>query len=117
LYNEYLKDKRERLAILCLGQTMTTTDGSSYAQANVHETEQDDKFSADEQLILDVLNYDFIEYMKLWFKDFTISDKRFKFVPSTADEVNKKLQHYIKLKELGVVFGDDELREVFKDIL
>lgn len=108
---------RERLAIIILGQTMTTNDGSSKSQALVHEGEQDDKFSADEQYILDVLNYDFIDYMKLWFPNFDINNKRFKFMPKNNNEIAKKINYYEKLKQLGVVFTDSELRNKFKDII
>ena len=117
LFEGFLKEKRERLSVLILGQTMTTQDGSSRAQAEVHEDEQDDKYSSDEQYVLDVLNYEFVDYMKLWFPDWKKEGKRFKFLPKSNDEIIKKLRYYEKLKNLGIVFNDDELRTKFKELL
>lgn len=117
LFKEREQSIRERLSILILGQTMTTMDGSSRAQAQVHESEQDDKYSSDEQFVLDVLNYEFIDYMKIWFPEFNVSGKRFKFIPKNTDEIRKKLNYYEKLKNLGVVFSDEELRNKFKEII
>ena len=52
---------------LVLGQTMTTEDGSSRSQAEVHERTQEDIFDADGKYVLDVLNYEFTKVLNQLF--------------------------------------------------
>lgn len=56
----YLDDQMTKLV---LGQTMTTEDGSSRSQAEVHERTQQDIFDADSQYILNLLNFSFYEIL------------------------------------------------------
>ena len=117
LFENYMKMIKEELTILVLGQTMTTEDGSSRSQAEVHQKEQKSKYSSDEIYVLDVLNYEFVDYLNLWFPMINTSDVEFKFIPTNEDEISDKLENYERLRNLGVVFTDEELREIFKDIL
>ncbi len=116
LFENYMKMIKEELAILILGQTMTTVDGSSRSQAEVHQEEQRSKYSSDEVYILDVLNYDFVDYLKLWFPNLS-TNVEFKFVPNSDDEIADKLRNYERLRNLGVQFSDEELREKFEKII
>jgi len=116
LFENYMKMIKEELTILILGQTMTTTDGSSRSQAEVHQEEQRSKYSSDEVYILDVLNYEFVDFLRLWFPQLT-EDVEFKFMPTSDDEIADKLRNYERLRKLGVQFTDEELREKFEKIL
>ena len=117
LFEGYMQMLKDELAILILGQTMTTEDGSSRAQAVVHQDEQDMKYTADEEYVLNVLNYEFKDYLHLWGWDLDKKQVSFKFIPSTDEELRRKLANYKTLKELGVMFTDEELRETFKEII
>lgn len=117
LFENYMKLLQEELAILILGQNMTTQDGSSRSQAEVHKAEQNDKFASDERYILDVLNYEFVDFLPLWGFEYDTSKLKFKFLPNTSDELKRKLEEYKTLKDLGVVFTDNELRDTFKDLI
>lgn len=116
LFEGYFEMIRERLAILILGNTMTTTDGSSRSQAEVHEIEQGKKYTADEIYIENILNYEFKDYLNLWM-EINTEDIYFKFIPSTDLEISQKLNNFKSLKDLGVIFTDEELRNHFKDLL
>ena len=117
LFENYMKMIKEEITVLLLGQTMTTEDGSSRSQAEVHEGEQQSKYSSDEIYVLDVLNYEFVDYLNLWFPSINTSEVEFKFLPTNEDEITDKLKNYERLRNLGVLFTDDELRETFKDII
>lgn len=116
LFENYSKMVRERLSILVLGNTMTTQDGSSRSQAEVHSDQQNMKYTADEIYVENILNYEFKDYLNLWL-DIDTKDIYFKFNPSTDQEIAEKLNNFNKLKELGVLFTDEELRNHFKDLI
>lgn len=116
LFEGYVKELKDRLTVLILGQTMTTQDGSSRSQAEVHEQQQEAKYSADEVYLLDVLNYEFKDYLSIW--GFNIPEgAEFKYKPNTQAEIEEKLRNYERLRNLGVMFDEAELRETFKSIL
>lgn len=117
LFESYQKMLKEELAILILGQTMTTFDGSSRSQAEVHSDEQDSLFASDERYILNTLNFNFISYLNYWFPNVDISKYEFKLKVNSTVELKKQLDEYKVLKELGIMFTNDELRTKFKDLL
>lgn len=112
LFENYMSMLKEELAVLILGQTMTTQNGSSRSQAEVHQIEQETKYSSDEKYLLDVLNYDFIEYVGLWGIPYSDS-MRFELVETSETQLNRKLNNYKILKDLGLQFTDEELRRQF----
>jgi hypothetical protein len=116
LFEGYMNMLKEEMAILILGQTMTTEDGSSKSQAQVHQIEQGQKYSADEKFILDILNYEFIDRLHLWGFE-PKNTWEFKFEPTSGEELTKKMLNMRALKELGMEFTNDELRETFKKVL
>jgi hypothetical protein len=116
LFEGYMKELRDRLTVLILGQTMTTQDGSSRSQAEVHQTEQESKYTSDEIYVLDILNYEFKDYLPLW--GFTVPEgAEFIYKPNSQHEIEEKLRNYERLRNLGMVFSDQDLRDTFKDIL
>ena len=116
LFENYVKTIKDELAILILGQTMTTEDGSSRSQAEVHQEEQDTVFSADDNTILDVLNYEVIDYLWLW--DIPqVEGLNFRKTVTKETELKEKLNNFNLLKDLGVLFTDEEIRKHFEDLL
>ena len=102
-YMKYLDDLQTKSV---LGQTMTTEDGSSRSQAEVHERTQNDIFDFDGKDVLNSLNYDFSEALGL-------SGGEWSFVESNTQQQMDELERDLKLKELGVVWTDQELRQKY----
>lgn len=116
LFENYLKMLKEEMAVLILGQTMTTEDGSSRSQAEVHELEQAAKYTSDEKLILDILNYDFIDKLPLWDIDVK-PEMKFRFIDNSDNDIRRQINNLTVLKNLGLELTSDELKEKFKDII
>jgi len=111
-----MKLLKDELAVLILGQNMTTSDGSSRSQAEVHQIEQMEKYSSDEQNVLDVLNYEFIDKLPLW--GYNVKPTmQFRFLETSAKAINQKLKNLTALQQLGLQLTDEEIREKFKDII
>jgi len=88
---------------------MTTEDGSSRSQAEVHERVQDTIFDSDGKYILTLLNYDLAEVMA----SYGVSGGRWKFVENSTTKQTEEIERDLKLKELGVIFTDAELRQKY----
>ncbi len=73
----------KELSKLLLGSTMGIEDGSSLSQAEVHERTMGKVFAADEEYILDVLNYQFADYLELWGKSV---DGKFEFASNVSKD-------------------------------
>lgn len=110
LFENKLKYHDEQLAKLILGQTMTTDDGSSYAQAEVHERQQETIFDADAKAIIDMLNYDFIESHEML--GITMSG-RWQFADNNSVKTEKNIEIDLKLKELGYNFTPEQIAEKY----
>jgi len=114
LFENYLKELKEELAIYILGQTMTTSDGSSRAQAEVHQEEQEDKFKSDERFIINSLQNKFNPILP----EFGITNEiNWVFELTDAQQNNINLRNYERLKDLGIEFTDEELRNKFNHLL
>jgi hypothetical protein len=61
LFENQFKALNDEMSKLVLGQTMTTEDGSSQSQAEVHERTQETIFDSDSKNLIDTLNYEFQE--------------------------------------------------------
>jgi hypothetical protein len=101
LFEGYMQMLKDELAVLILGQNMTTSDGSSRSQAEVHQSEQRSKYDADELYILDVLNYEYIDKLPLWGFEITPT-MHFKFEEniSGADDVAQSALNGIQISSL-----------------
>ena len=106
LFENYVQYLDDNMTKLVLGQTMTTEDGSSRSQAEVHERVQDTIFDSDGKFILTLLNYDLAHIMA----SYGVSGGRWKFVENSTTKQSDEIERDLKLKELGIVFTDAELR-------
>ena len=106
LFENYVQYLDDNMTKLVLGQTMTTEDGSSRSQAEVHERVQDTIFDSDGKFILTLLNYDLAHIMA----SYGVSGGRWKFVENSTTKQSDEIERDLKLKELGVIFTDAELR-------
>lgn len=107
LFEGALKYYNDQLTILVLGQTMTTESGSSRSQAEVHERVQDSIFDADAKAVLDMLNFEMYELMPMWGLPL---GGRWRFAERASSKLLQMAELDMKLKALGVVWTNDELR-------
>lgn len=111
LFENYIKYLDDAMTKLILGQTMTTEDGSSRSQAEVHERTQDDIFDADGKYILDLLNYDLYD---IFVKAYGLEKGgKWRFVENVTQKQIEEIDRDLKLKQLGVMFTEAELREKY----
>jgi len=106
LFENYIQYLDDQMTKLVLGQTMTTEDGSSRSQAEVHERTQESIFDADAKYVLDVLNWEMSEA----FSQFGIAGGKWKYAESSTQKQMEEIERDLKLKELGVMFTNEELR-------
>jgi len=95
---------------LILGQTMTTEDGSSLSQSEVHAAQQHILLNADKRYVLNFLNYKFNKFMPMFGAP---EGGYFKFVESDSLSLSEQLDNDLKLQQLGVVFDEKYLREKY----
>ena len=108
LFTDYVNYLDDQLTKLILGQTMTTEDGSSKSQAEVHERVQDTIFDSDAKYVTDYLNYD-------WFEigiKYGVNGGRWQYAESATTKMTQQLDVYKQLKELGYVFAQEQLEEI-----
>ena len=106
LFENYIKYLDDQMTKAVLGQTMTTEDGSSRSQAEVHERTQEDIFDADGKYVLDLLNYTFNDALAMY----GVRGGQWAFVESNTQQQMDEIERDLKLKELGVIFTNEELR-------
>jgi len=104
---KYLDDAMTKLV---LGQTMTTEDGSSRSQAEVHERVQETIFDSDAKNELDFFNYQFYEVQDLF--DVPAGGK-WVYTESSTLKQQKEIERDKQLKEIGFVFSQQYLAEKY----
>ena len=110
LFENYYKTLTEEQSKLVLGQTMTTSDGSSRSQAEVHERTQAGVMASDEKFILDFLNYTLYDYLKLWGKP----EGRFSFEQDSSAQTMIEIEKDLQLKALGYTFTQEYIAEKYE---
>src|SRR5574343_1437978 len=106
-FQQWVTDEPSKMI---LGQTMTTEDGSSRSQAEVHERMQQTIFDNDSEYLLRFLNYEFYEVQSM----FGIPEGgRWQFVQSGSLKDKTEIEKDILLKQLGIIFTDEELRKKY----
>jgi phage gp29-like protein len=109
LFENYYKQLSQEQSKLVLGQTMTTEQGSSRSQAEVHERTQSEVMASDDKFILDMLNYRFHDYHGLW----NLPDGEWIFKEDSSVKLMAELEKDLKLKELGWKFSPEYLSEKY----
>jgi SPP1 gp7 family putative phage head morphogenesis protein len=108
----FLQALKEELSILILGQTMTTQDGSSRSQAQVHQQEQDKITQDDMQFVLDQLNFFFKP--KLEALGYPVSGGMFQFDQTDNTPIDVQLTMDLQIKAAGIPIDDDYFYEKYK---
>lgn len=107
LFENYVKFLNDEMSKLVLGQTMTTEDGSSRSQAEVHERQQETILENDAKDVLNILNY---EMSEMWGRLYRLPSGRWRYAENVTAKQVEELERDKMLKDLGVVFTDQELR-------
>ena len=109
LFENYYKALTQEQSKFILGQTMTTTEGSSRSQAEVHERTQAEIFASDDKYILDILNYTFVQYHGLW----NLPDGKWVFKEDSSVKMMAEIEKDMKLKALGYNFTQEFIAEKY----
>jgi len=104
---KYYDDQHTKLL---LGQTMTTEDGSSRSQAEVHERTQESILDSDAKFLLDVLNYEMFEMLPA----FGIAQNgKWQYMESATTKASQSVDLDLKIKELGYNFTPEYIAEKY----
>lgn len=108
LFENYVAYLDEQMTKIVLGSTMTTDNGSSRSQAEVHERTTETLLDADGAMLLNVLNYDFYE---IGVKMYGLPEGgRWSYIENAGTKQLEQIEMDLKLKELGLLFTDEEIR-------
>jgi phage gp29-like protein len=110
LFENYAKYIDTSQAKLVLGQTMTTADGSSRSQAEVHERTPAEIFASDYRYILNFLNYEFYDFHRLYGLP---TEGRWGFKEDSSVKELKEIEKDLKLKSLGYTFTPEQIAEKY----
>ncbi|WP_099465854.1 phage portal protein family protein [Parabacteroides provencensis] len=83
LYNDFRNACNEEVLITILGQTMTTQDGSSLSQSQVHMEVQEKKHRADRRFVERMLNKFFVPLLEK--RGYPVSGGKFKFLDKAQE--------------------------------
>lgn len=83
LYDDFRNACNEEILITILGQTMTTQDGSSLAQGQVHMAVQEKKHRADRRFVERMLNKYFVPLLEK--RGYPVGGGRFKFLDKAQE--------------------------------
>lgn len=95
LYNDFRNACNEEILITVLGQTMTTQDGSSLAQGQVHLAVQEKKHRADRRFVARMLNKYFVPLLEK--RGYPVTGGKFKFLDK-AQEIS--VQDTVQLADI-----------------
>jgi len=112
--NETFRDRTayldDQMTKLVLGQTMTTEDGSSRSQAEVHERVQESIFDADAKSEVDFFNFYFYDIQAL----FDVPDGgTWRHKESNTLKMQLEIENDLKIKSLGFVFTQEYIAEKY----
>lgn len=97
LHKDFVEMLKDELTILILGQTMTTKDGSSRSQGEVHLEEQDEVTQDDLKKVVYYLNE--VIKPKLIGLGFPIEDCEFEYLPNKKLPIKEQLEIALKVSE------------------
>lgn len=112
VFNEKRKAANEELSILFNGQTMTTTNGSSRSQAEVHERSHQEISLDDEEFVLHVVNDSLFPLLRKL--GYPIADGyRFEWDKSIELSPKEKIEIYKGVSDLGFKLDQQEVENAF----
>jgi SPP1 gp7 family putative phage head morphogenesis protein len=113
LFNNFRKACNEEMLIALLGQTMTTLDGSSRSQSQVHKEVEEDANKADRRFVQRILNTELLPRLEK--RGFPVAGGWFIF-PDAAETISKKDQieiHDAFQNKLGLNIDEDYLYDFY----
>jgi SPP1 gp7 family putative phage head morphogenesis protein len=113
LFNNFRKACNEEILISILGQTMTTTDGSSRAQSQTHKDVEEDVNKSDRRFVQRILNTELLPRLEK--RGFPVKGGWFSF-PDAAETIGQKdkIDIFDKFQNsLGLPIGEDFLYDYF----
>lgn len=110
-YKEFRAACNEEILIALLGNTMTTIDGSSRSQAEVHKESLEAKVSALRRRVQRVLNRKFVPLLLQ--RGYDVAGGFFSF-PDAGESISteKRIEIGLQLKNAGIPVDDDYFYEV-----
>ena len=114
VHTRFIDSLKQELSILVLGQTMTTEDGSSRSQAEVHENEQEKITHEDKMLVSYVLNYHFKPLLAGL--GYPVDKGHFQFDEGENLTPVEKADLYLKLSQLVEIDQEQIYREFDLDV-
>lgn len=109
-FTDYMEHTANEMTKLVLGQTMTTEDGSSRSQGEVHERVQETIFDTDAKAELDWLNYEFYEIQDIY--DIPKGGK-WRHLEYATLKLEQQAEMDKLLKDLGYEFDQQYLRDKY----
>lgn len=113
LFSKLREACNEEILIGILGQTMTTTDGSSHSQSKVHKDVEEDINRADRRFVSRILNHELLPRLEK--RGYPVSGGHFYF-PDEGESISisDQLNMHIRMKnELGLALDEDWLHEYY----
>lgn len=113
-YENWMKYWDEAIAKVILGQTMTTSDGSSYAQATVHYDVRQDLVKADADLICQSANSSWVR----WLVDYNFPGAAYPQIwreLEDAEDVTSRATRDKTLFDMGFGLTDEAVTEFYGD--
>lgn len=111
LFENYVAYLDAAMTKLVLGQTMTTEDGSSRSQAEVHERVQETIVDADGRRLLNFLNYEIADLHPMYGIP---AGGRWQFAESATLLTQRQIEMDLRLRELGYVWTQEEIKQRYK---
>lgn len=111
-YDKIYERMDKAIAKVVLSQTMTTDDGSSLSQAEVHEGVRDDVAEGDGDLICG----SFMESVALWLTDWNYPGAaipKVSFMDEDEEDLNQAAERDVKLKGLGYELTEEAFVEKY----
>jgi len=112
IYKEFIEHINRELSKMVLGQTMTTDDGSSRSQAEVHERQLNDWQTADRRFVKYIVEKEVFRIMRRH----SLMTQQPRFFKWDSDEKLSKLQQLeivTRLKQAGFKPNKDQVEDTF----
>lgn len=100
----------KEISKLFLSQTMTSEGGQSRSQAEVHQFEQEITMNNDLIFVLNILNFQFKDYMELWGMP---TNGRFNYIENSSLVEQRELERLEKIAKLKKYYNPEYLQEKF----